>query len=209
MSTAGGSGSSAPPRATARSTRSTTPCARRWSTGTPCWPTSPWPTTRCASSAGRAAPARPPACSSRRPTGWGSGRPWASTTTSSRPPGTHSSTRWPTPPSADPGPASAGLDLAHRSPACDVRGVHIDDLRLGGDQIRRPLHEVGERLRSHVSRPRGCVLEALDADERVRLVEAARPLEEEAALLGVDGAGVVRGEGGPLVGAIGPDGELD
>ena len=94
------SGSSAPPRATARSTRWTTRCARRWSTGTRSWPTSRWPTTRCASWAGRAARARPPGCSSTPPTAWGSGPPSACTTTSSRPPGTRSSTRSPTPSSA-------------------------------------------------------------------------------------------------------------
>ncbi len=53
----------------------------------------PWPTTRSASSAGRAARARPRGCSSTPPTGWGSGPPSASTPTSSRPPGTRSSTR--------------------------------------------------------------------------------------------------------------------
>ena len=46
------SGSSPPPRATARSTRWTTRCGRRWSAGTRSWPTSRWPTTRCASWAG-------------------------------------------------------------------------------------------------------------------------------------------------------------
>ena len=54
--------SSAPPRATARSTRWTTRCARRWSAATRSWPRSRWPTTRCASWAGRAARARPPGC---------------------------------------------------------------------------------------------------------------------------------------------------
>ena len=52
-----------------------------------------WPTTRSASSAGRAAPAPPPACSSTPPTACGSGPRSACTTTSSRPPGTRSSTR--------------------------------------------------------------------------------------------------------------------
>ena len=39
------------------------------------WPRSRWPTTRCASSAGRAARAPPPGCSSTPPTAWGSGPP--------------------------------------------------------------------------------------------------------------------------------------
>src|SRR4051794_1734537 len=90
------SGSSAPPRATGRSTRWTTRCARRSWAATRSWPGSRWPTTRSASSAGRAAPAPRRGCSSTPRTAWGSGPPSASTTTSSRPRGTRWSTRSPT-----------------------------------------------------------------------------------------------------------------
>src|SRR5688572_20274991 len=107
------------------------------------------------------------------------------------------------------GQPSAGLDLTHRAPAGHVRRVYVDDLWLRGDDVRSSLDEVLERLRAHVGRAGGGVPEALDEHVGVRLLEALRPLEEQIALLGADGAGVLVSQRRPLVGAVGADGELD
>src|SRR4051812_676132 len=104
---------------------------------------------------------------------------------------------------------SARLDLAHRSPARDVRCIHVDDLWLRGDEIRSLLDEILERLRPHVRRTGGRIPEPLHAHERVGLLEALRPLEEEVALLLVHRAGVLAGQRRPLGGTLGTDRELD
>ena len=103
---------------------------------------------------------------------------------------------------------SARLDLAHRAEAV-MRGVDVDDLRLGGHQVRGGVEEL-----RHVGLPdvRGAGLgvgEALDADELGVAGEAAGELEEQAAVLGVDVFGVGVGQRQPLVHLLGPDLHLD
>ena len=83
----GASGSSPPARATARSTPSTTRCARRSARPTRRSRSSSSSTTRCGSSTRGTAPTRSPGCSSRPPTASRAGSPSASGTTSSRRPG--------------------------------------------------------------------------------------------------------------------------
>src|SRR6202453_398492 len=109
---------------------------------------------------------------------------------------------------ADIAARSARLDLAHGAEAV-MRRVDVDDLRLGGHQVRCGVEELLHVGLLDVRAARVGVGEALDADELVGVEQAPRPLEEQAAGLGVDVLGVGIGYRQPLVYLLGSDLHLD
>ena len=89
--------------------------------------------------------------------------------------------------------------------AVDLAG---DDLGGGGDVRAHGLDALLEVGAGHVGGG-ALVGEGLDEDELVGFLDAARPLEEDVALLGAALGRVVVDDVHPLLGGLGLDGELD
>src|SRR6516225_9718061 len=93
------------------------------------------------------------------------------------------------------------LHLGRLGPACRIDGL-ADDARRGRQRLREVAHRGLEVIAVDVCCACGAVAERLDEDVLGGVIEAARPVEPEVALLGAGGGGERRDQLGPAFAVI-------